>query len=112
MNRSLALIIVLLIASNAWSAYLLVNADDQRREQALELSLKTQNDSLRMCVAIANQALAGNTHRKELLAAAKSAAGFYPVFTNDGHEWVGAVGMRYDENERLVALAEWVSVDD
>lgn len=110
MRGILFLAIALLLASNAWLGYRLLETGNARAQ--LELHARYQNDSLLMCVAIGNQILSSETRREPLVAAARAAGGNYRPYGNDGHLWLGAVGMRFDESGSLVSLAEWMTVDD
>lgn len=62
------------------------------------------------CIAVANEVLASGAGKEALIAKAQSVSGETLTFSNDGHLWVGPLGMHFDDEGRLVSVAEWETI--
>lgn len=95
-------------AANAWLAFLVLDAGIT--QTYMGDSLQRNRTALLQCIAVTNEVLASGAGRETLIAKARSVSGETFTFSNDGHLWVGPLGMHFDEEGRLVSVAEWETV--
>ena len=66
--------------------------------------------ALLQCIAVTNDFLSSGARRQGLIGTAKAAGGVESTFPSDGHLWVGPFGMDFDDDGRLISVAEWETV--
>jgi len=104
MKRSVLVIIalaVLLVASNAWWAYRLLDTGVSATYR--EVSLENHRAALGQILAIIPIAVRPGATRAEILRAAQK-DGNPEVFEKDGYVWVGRVGLKFDGAGHLVEV--------
>src|SRR5690606_17935826 len=94
--------------ANAWLAFYLTEAGVSNVHT--DTYLTRDHAALLQCIAVTNEFLATGARREALVATAKAVDGGYPEFSNDGHFWVGPLGMDFDQEGRLISVAEWETV--
>ena len=103
-RRSVLVIValaVLLVASNAWWAYRLLDAGVSATYR--EVSLENHRTALGQILAIIPIALRPGATQPEILRAAQK-DGNPEVFEKDGYVWVGRVGLKFDGAGHLVEV--------
>lgn len=102
---------IALAASLLANAWLTFNVLDSSVTQAyMEDSIERNRTALLQCIAVTNDVLKTGARKDALIARAQEVAGDDPGFSNDGHFWIGPFGMRWDEDGKLVSVAEWGTV--
>lgn len=108
MKWILSLAFAVSLAANAWLGFRLLDAGVT--QTYMGDSIERNRMALLQCIAVTNDFLASGARREALVAKAKSVSGVDFTFSNDGHFWVGAFGMDFDEDGRLISVAEWETV--
>lgn len=108
MKWFVSLALALSLAVNAWLAFLVLDAGIT--QTYMGDSLEKNRTALLQCIAVTNEVLASGAGEEALIAKAQSVSGETFTFSNDGHLWIGPFGMNFDEEGRLVSVAEWGTV--
>lgn len=113
MKRSTVAILVLLIllvGSNGWWAYAVVDQGVTASFQ--EMAHSDRRIALRQMLAILPIAASPSGSREDVIAAAIKAADDRETFEKDGRVWVGRLGLRFSAEGRLVdAVPSWDPVE-
>lgn len=96
------------LAVNAWLTLHLLDAGVTRTYMGD--SVQRNRTALLQCIAVTNEVLDSDARREALIAKAKAVSGVDSVFSNDGHFWIGSFGMDFDEDGKLISVAEWETV--
>lgn len=96
------------LAANAWLTFRLIDAGITHTYMGD--SIQKNRTALLQCIAVTNDFLASGARREALIEKAKTISGVDFTFSNDGHFWVGPFGMDFDEDGRLISVAEWDTV--
>jgi hypothetical protein len=106
MTRTTAVITVLaivLIGSNAWWAYRMIDTGVSYTYQ--QDSLHMNQEALAQTLEVLKIATQPDSSREQVLAAAKKAARSQTeAFEKDGFVWVGSIGLRFSDAGRLVEV--------
>ena len=94
-------LVVILVGSNAWWAYRLLDAGVSATYR--EVSLENHRTALGQVLAIIPIAVRPGATRVEVLKAAQK-DGNPEVFEKDGYVWVGRVGLKFDAAGHLVEV--------
>lgn len=108
MKRMFSLALAASIAANVWLAFLVVDAGVT--QTYMEDSIQGNRTALLQCIAVTNELLDSGARREVLIAKAKAISGVDSMFSNDGHFWIGSFGMNFDEDGKLISVAEWGTV--
>lgn len=108
MKWMLPLALATSLAANAWLTFRLVDAGIT--QTYMGDSIQKNRTALLQCIAVTNDFLASGARREALVEKAKTIGGVDFTFSNDGHFWVGPFGMHFDEDGRLISVAEWDTV--
>ena len=108
MKWILSLALAASVAANLWLSFRLFDAGVT--QTYMEDSIQTNRTALLQCIAVTNDFLASGARRDALIAKAKAVSGVESTFSNDGHFWIGPFGMDFDEDGRLISVAEWITV--
>lgn len=108
MRWILSIALVASLSANAWLAFHVLDAGVT--QAYMGDSIQRNRTALLQCIAVTNDHLKTGARREALIARAQAVAGDYPGFSNDGHYWIGSFGMRWDEDGKLVSVAEWETV--
>nr|CAS02450.1 putative integron gene cassette protein [uncultured bacterium]CAS02483.1 putative integron gene cassette protein [uncultured bacterium] len=98
----ISLLVVALVATNTWWAFRLLDAGVSYTHQSQ--SLEENQQALSQALAIAEALGTSEVTRARLIEAAQEAWGPTEPFEKDGYLWVGRLGLRFDESERLVEV--------
>ena len=90
---------ILLVLSNIFWAYRLLDAGISYTY--LESSFETANNAALQALAILPEVASPSVTRQSIIDAAIRARPGSDVFEKEGFVWVGAIGLRFDENGRL-----------
>jgi len=96
------------LAVNAWLSFQLL--DMGTTQTYMGDSIQTNRMALLQCIAVTNEFLDSGARREALLAKAKMLSEFDDTFSNDAHFWIGSFGMDFDDDGRLISVAEWGTV--
>lgn len=110
MKWMLSLALAVSLAVNAWLSFHLIDAGVT--QTYMGDSIQRNRMALLQCVAVTNDFLASGARRETLITKAKAVSGVDSTFSNDGHFWIGPFGMDFDEDGRLISVAEWETVYD
>lgn len=108
MKWILSLALAVSLAANAWLTFRLI--DSGTTQTYMGDSIQKNRTALLQCIAVTNDFLASGARREALIEKAKTISGVDVTFSNDGHFWVGPFGMGFDEDGRLISVAEWDTV--
>ena len=106
MKRSTLIILVLaftLLASNSWWIYQSIDAAVTAGYR--EASWQDNHDALAQALAILPVAARTTSTRAQVLDAAKKAANDPDSFEKDGFVWIGKLGLKFDNNDRLIEVS-------
>ena len=104
----LSVALVASLAANAWLSFHLLDAGIT--QTYMGDSIHKNRTALLQCIAVTNAVLDSGARREVLVAKAKAISGIDYMFFNDGHSWIGPFGMHFDEEGRLISVAEWDTV--
>lgn len=96
------------LAVNAWLSFHLIDAGVT--QTYMGDSIQRNRMALLQCIAVTNDFLVSGARQEALIAKAKAVSGVDSTFSNDGHFWIGPFGMDFDEDGRLISVAEWETV--
>lgn len=108
MKWILSLALAASLATNAWLGIRLLDAGVT--QTYMGDSIERNRMALLQCIAVTNAFLDSGARREALIGKAKTVSGVDTMFSNDGHYWVGPFGMDFDEEGRLISVAEWETV--
>ncbi|ODS64931.1 MAG: hypothetical protein ABS41_00555 [Arenimonas sp. SCN 70-307] len=108
MKWILSIVLVVSLSANVWLSFHLLDAGVT--QAYMGDSIQRNRTALLQCIAVTNDHLKTGARRDALIARAQAVAGDYPLFSNDDHWWIGPFGMRWDEDGKLVSVAEWETV--
>ena len=108
MKWMLSLALAASLAVNAWLSFHLLDAGVT--QTYMGDSIQQNRMALLQCIAVTNEFLVSGARREALVAKAKAVSGVDSTFSNDGHFWIGPFGMDFDEDGRLISVAEWGTV--
>jgi hypothetical protein len=103
MKKSTIIIIVLstaLIGSNAWWAYKMLDFGVSYTYQGV--SLEESSQALSQSLAIIKAAATPDANRDSIIKAARKAWPGSEPFEKEGYLWVGRLGLRFNEQGRLI----------
>jgi hypothetical protein len=99
-NLAFSLLAAALLISNAWWAYRSV--DTAVTQSYRDAQLEESRQALFQALAIINAAGAGDATKDRIVDAALTAWPAVEPFEKDGYLWVGRLGLRFNEEGRLV----------
>lgn len=108
MRWILSIVLVASLSANAWLTFHVLDASVT--QTYMGDSIERNRTALLQCIAVTNDVLKAGARKDALIARAKEVGGDHPGFSNDGHCWIGTFGMRWDEDGKLVSVAEWETV--
>jgi len=103
MKRSTIIVIALSIAlviSNAWWAYKILDFGISYTYQGV--SLEESSQALSQSLAVIKAAAAPDANRDSIIKAAEKAWPGFEPFEKEGFLWVGRLGLRFNEQGRLI----------
>lgn len=100
---ALVLLVVALIASNAWWGYRVLDAGVSLTY--LGVSLDDNREALAQTLALLPVVAKAGVSRAEVVAAAGGADPSAQAFEKDGFLWVGKIGLKFNEQGRLVEVS-------
>ncbi|WP_152560450.1 hypothetical protein [Arenimonas donghaensis] len=95
----IVLLAVLLLASNLWWAFRMLDAGVTHTYMGV--SLEDNQVALAQVIAVANEASRVEATRESIVAAASQVETDIDPFEKDGYLWVGRIGLRFSDNGRL-----------
>jgi hypothetical protein len=101
---AIVLLIAVLVVSNAWWAYQVLDAGVTYTYQSA--SLEESQQALSQAVAIINAIGSGDASRERIVAAANKSWSAGEPFEKDGYLWVGRLGLRFSDTGRLVEVTQ------
>lgn len=104
MRRQIIIIIALvvaLVASNAWWAFRLIDAGIT--QAYMSDSLKENKQALSQTLAIL-PVVAQGASRDKIVSAARTKGVTTAPFEKDGFVWVGWIGLKFDQNGKLIKV--------
>ena len=107
MKWMLSLALAASLAVNSWLSFHLLDAGITQTYMADSIE---KNRMALLQFAVTNDFRVSGARREALIAKAKAISGVDSMFSNDGHFWVGPFGMDFDEEGRLISVAEWNTV--
>lgn len=99
-TTAIALLVIALVASNAWWAYRLLDAGVSHTYQGA--SLEESQQALSQALAVIKVLGAGKDSREQVVQAAQAAWPSTEPFEKDGYLWVGRLGLRFDQAGHLL----------
>lgn len=93
---------ILLVASNAWWAYHVLNAGVTATYR--EASFQENHEALAQALATLPAAARPGATRAQILEAARQAASSHDTFEKDGFTWVGRLGFKFNAAGGLVEV--------
>ncbi len=107
MKLAVAVLVVLLLVSNAWWAYVFIDSRVSHGYQSHELEQYRQ--AMLEALALLPVAASPTATRREVVEAAQRRAAYsVEPFEKDGYVWVGRLGLKFDGKGRLVeAVPGW-----
>jgi hypothetical protein len=97
---AIAALSAILVGSNAWWAYQVLDAAVAHDYQGA--SLEENQQALGQSLAILKVAAAKGAARRQVISAAHAAWPEVEPFEKDGYVWVGRLGLRFNEAGQLV----------
>lgn len=97
---AISLLAVVLVATNAWWAYRLLDASVSYTYQGA--SLEESQQALSQSLAIIKALSANNASREQIVQAAQAAWPSTEPFEKDGYLWVGRLGLRFNQAGHLI----------
>ena len=107
MKNSVIIIIllsVLLVGSNAWWFYRMLDAGVSYTYQGV--SLEENQQALAQSLEIIKALASTDVSREKIVAAAQNARSTTEPFEKEGYLWVGRLGLRFNENSQLVEVVK------
>ena len=98
------LLTVLLVGSNAWWFYRLVDAGVSYTYQGV--SLEENQQALAQSLEIIKALASSDVSREKIVAAAQKTWGATEPFEKEGYLWVGRLGLRFNETNQLVEVVK------
>jgi hypothetical protein len=95
---------VLLVGSNAWWVYRLMDAGVSYTYQGV--SLEENQQALAQSLEIIKALASSDVSREKIVAAAQKAWDSTEPFEKEGHLWVGRLGLRFNETNQLVEVVK------
>ena len=99
---AVAVLLLVLLASNAWWAYALFDAGMSR--SYLGAALDDNRIALAQVIALSGESARVGASRESMIAAAASAAAAAEPFEKDGYLWIDRVGLKFDQDGRLIDI--------
>ena len=98
------LLIIFLVGSNAWWVYRLVDAGVSYTYQGV--SLEENQQALAQSLEIIKALASSDGSREMIVAAAKKTWDSIEPFEKEGYLWVGRLGLRFNEADKLVEVVK------
>ena len=97
---AISLLVVTLVASNAWWAYITVDTGITRTYQ--KVSFEETQQALSQALAIIKVTSSPTVTRTHIIEASEKAWSAGEPFEKDGCLWVGRLGLRFDTKGKLI----------
>lgn len=105
MTKSAAItsfLVAVLVASNAWWAYKVLDAGITSTYQGA--SLEEEQQASNQAMAVINVLAKSGTTRPQIVEAALKAWPGGEPFEKDGYTWVGRLGLKFNERDQLIEV--------
>ena len=97
---AISLLVVTLVVSNAWWAYITVDTGITHTYQAV--SFEETQQALSQALAIIKVSSSPTVTRAQIIEASEKAWSAGEPFEKDGYLWVGRLGLRFDKKGNLI----------